>query len=206
MVQEAKLLEYLSVAGIPTTRFYKTLNNEFVFNYQNHIICLEEYVEGQAYDYDDLPLELLPQVGKMLGRLHQALKDYPLPIDMSDKWLSSFSAENMIAQYDALIKIAESKADDKNTNQIIDDLQYKKQLAIRCEEYKNIITASLIVLRTVITKVVSSFLRRMKSKPLLIFLLLLVCPLLGRSCALSFNPQIIVEPMQQSMLRLSVNM
>jgi hypothetical protein len=136
VVQEAKLLEYLSVAGIPTTRFYKTLNNEFVFNYQNHIICLEEYIEGQAYDYDDLPLQLLPQVGKMLGRLHQALKDYPLPIDMSDKWLASFSAENMIAQYDALIKIAESKVDDKNTNQIIDDLQYKKQLAIRCEEYK----------------------------------------------------------------------
>ncbi len=136
VIQEAKLLEYLSVVGIPTTRFYKTLNNEFVFNYQNHIICLEEYIEGQAYDYDDLPLQLLPQVGKMLGRLHQALKEYPLPIDMSDKWLASFSAENMIAQYDALIKIAESKVDDKNTNQIIDDLQYKKQLAIRCEEYK----------------------------------------------------------------------
>ena len=136
VVQEAKLLEYLSVAGIPTTRFYKTLNNEFVINYQNHIICLEEYIEGQAYDYDDLPLELLPQVGKMLGRLHQVLKDYPLPIDMSDKWLASFSAENMIAQYDTLIKIAESKVDDKNKDQIIDDLQYKKQLAIRCEEYK----------------------------------------------------------------------
>ena len=136
VVQEAKLLEYLSVAGIPTTRFYKTLNNEFVINYQNHIICLEEYIEGQAYDYDDLPLQLLPQVGKMLGRLHQALKEYPLPIDMSDKWLASFSAENMIAQYDALIKIAESKVGDKNTNQIIDDLQYKKRLAIRCEEYK----------------------------------------------------------------------
>lgn len=136
VVQEAKLLEYLSVAGIPTTRFYKALNNEFVINYQNHIICLEEYIEGQAYDYDDLPLELLPQVGKMLGRLHQVLKDYPLPIDMSDKWLASFSAENMIAQYDALIKIAENKVDDKNTNQIIDDLQYKKRLAIRCEEYK----------------------------------------------------------------------
>lgn len=137
VIQEAKLLEYLSVAGIPTTRFYKNLNNEFVFNYQNHIICLEEYIEGQAYDYNNLPIELLPQVGKMLGRLHQVLKDYPLPIDMSDKWLTSFSAENMIAQYDALIKIAESKMNDKNSNQIIDDLQYKKQLAIRCEEYKN---------------------------------------------------------------------
>jgi len=86
VVREAKLLEYLSAAGIPTTRFYKTLNNEFVIDYQNHIICLEEYIKGETYDYDDLPLELLPRVGKMLGRLHQVLKDYPLPIDMSDKW------------------------------------------------------------------------------------------------------------------------
>ena len=136
VVQEAKLLEFLSVADIPTTRFYKTVNNEFVINYQNHIICLEEYIEGQAYGYDDLPPHLLPQVGKMLGKLHQVLKNYPLPIAMSDKWLASFSAENMIAQYDALIKIAESKADGENINRIIDDLQYKKQLAVRCEEYK----------------------------------------------------------------------
>ena len=130
VVQEAKLLEYLSVSDIPTTRFYKTRNNEFVINYQNHIICLEEYIEGQAYGYDDLPLELLPQVGKMLGRLHQALKDYPLPIDMSDKWTASFSSEKTIAQYEDLIKIAERRTDDKNMNQIIEDLQYKKQLAM----------------------------------------------------------------------------
>ena len=136
VIQEAKLLEYLSVSDIPTTRFYKTRNNEFVINYQNHIICLEEYIEGQTYGYDDLPVELLPQVGKMLGKLHRALKNYPLPIDMSDKWTAYFSSEKTIAQYEDLIKIAERRTDDKNMNQIIEDLQYKKQLAMRCEEYK----------------------------------------------------------------------
>ena len=136
VIQEAKLLEFISHAGIPTTRFYTTVRNDFVIHYQDRLICLEEYIEGQAYDYDDLPPRLLPKVGAMLGKLHQALKNYPLPIDMSDQWLASFSTEKMTAQYDDLIKIAERKPEDKNSASIIADLHYKKQLAVRCEEYK----------------------------------------------------------------------
>lgn len=136
VIREAKLLDYLSIEGIPTTQFYKTLNDEYITSYQGHIICLEKYIEGQAYGYDNLPAHLLPEVGKMLGKLHQVLKNYPLPIDMSDKWLASFSANNTIEQYDALIKLAACKSNNINTNRIIDDLQYKKQLSVRCEEYK----------------------------------------------------------------------
>lgn len=136
VIQEAKLLESLSASEIPVTRFYKTFDNEYIIRYQNHIVCVEEYIEGKSFGYNDLPTKLLPVVAKMLGKLHQALKNYPLSINMADKWLSSFSAENMIAQYDALIKIAADKANDKNVTRIIDDFQYKKQLAVRCEEYK----------------------------------------------------------------------
>lgn len=136
VVREAKLLEYLSDAEFPVTRFYKTLHNEFVIKYQDHILCLEEYIEGQTYGYNDLPLELLPKVGRMLGKLHQALKDYPLPLGMSEQWLASISADSVIAKYDELIQIAESKADADKLPQLMDDLRYKKQLAVRCEEYK----------------------------------------------------------------------
>lgn len=136
VIREANLLEFLSNTDIPVTQFYKTVDNEFIFHYQNHIICLEEYIEGQSYGYDDLPHNLLPKVGRMLGKLHNSLKDYYLPIDMSDKWLASFSAEKVMAQYDTLIDIAKNKSYDRNVVRIIDYLQYKKQLAIRCEEYK----------------------------------------------------------------------
>ncbi len=118
------------------TRFYKTNNNEFVIKYKNHIICLEEYIEGHSYGYNDLPLALLPKVGRMLGKLHQVLKDYPLPISMSDQWLASISADSVIAKYDELIQIAESKADADKLPQLMEDFRYKKQLAVRCEEYK----------------------------------------------------------------------
>ncbi|MBR4865803.1 MAG: phosphotransferase [Clostridia bacterium] len=136
IVQEAKLVEYLSSTNVPATRFYKTDHDEFVLNYQNHMICLEEFVEGEAYDYDNLPPHLLSSVGGMLGKLHRALKNYPLPVDMSDKWLESFSADDLVSQYDSLIQIAKGKMDDKNTKQIIDDLEYKKRLADRCGEYR----------------------------------------------------------------------
>lgn len=136
VIREAELLEFLVKSDIPTTRFYKTFQNEYVIKYENHLICLEEYVEGQAYNYDDLPCHLLPQVGRMLGKLHYALRNYSLPIDMSDDWLKSFSSENVIKEYDSLIEIAKSKGNDKYITQIIEDLEYKKQLAVRCEAYK----------------------------------------------------------------------
>ena len=136
VVREAKLLEYLSGTEFPVTHFYKTSTNEFVIKYENHILCLEEYIEGHIYGYNDLPPRLLPKVGRMLGKLHQALKDYPLPFGMSEQWLDSISADSVIAKYDELIQIAESKADADKLPQLMDDLQYKKQLALRCEEYK----------------------------------------------------------------------
>jgi len=73
VVREAKLLDYLSDAELPVTRFYKTQNNEFVIKYRDHVLCLEEYIEGHTYGYNDLPLHLLPKVGRMLGKLHRAL-------------------------------------------------------------------------------------------------------------------------------------
>ena len=55
---------------------------------------------------------------------------------MSDDWLKSFSSEKVTKEYDSLIEIAKSKGNDKYITQIIEDLEYKKQLAVRCEEYK----------------------------------------------------------------------
>lgn len=55
---------------------------------------------------------------------------------MAEQWLDSISAESVIAKYDELIRIAKGKADAEKLPQFMEDLQYKKQLAVRCEEYK----------------------------------------------------------------------
>ena len=50
--------------------------------------------------------------------------------------MDSISADSVIAKYDELIQIAESNADADKLPQLMEELQYKKQLAVRCEAYK----------------------------------------------------------------------
>ena len=136
IVQEANLVNFLAQGGIPVARFYKTLQNETVFTHNGHVICLEDFVDGQAYGYDDLPEHLLPKVAEMLGKIHAVLKNYYLPIDMGDDWIAAYSAEKLAGQYKSLLNDAEKIPDDNNYERITQDLQYKAELAYRLSDCK----------------------------------------------------------------------
>ena len=136
VVREAILSEYLSHTDVPAKKIYRTLDQTYVFRYRDHLICLEEYVEGNTYDYNDLPEELLPAVARMLGKIHRALKDYPLPIEMGEKWVHTFSKDTLVGQYRAVMEIAEKRTEDVNCTWIIEDLRYRELLAEKCETYK----------------------------------------------------------------------
>lgn len=140
VIREACLVQYLSDANIPVARFFKTATGAYAFSYQNHVICLEEYIDGQAYGYDDLPKHLLPSIAQMLGKLHFTMRDYPLPTDMGEKWLASYSADILIEQYDVLLEEVNRRNKTEKLEQIKSDLEYKKLLAVRCEEYKKYYT------------------------------------------------------------------
>lgn len=129
IIEEANLVNFLASRGIPVASFYKTVAGEVVFTYQGHVICLEDFVVGRGYGYDDLPEHLLPKVAEMLGRIHAALKDYSLPTDMGEEWIESYSAEKLSSQYDELLNIALQLKNDENAARIIEDLRYKKALA-----------------------------------------------------------------------------
>ncbi len=133
LVREARLLDHLAAKGIPVARIIKTNTLEYAFEYKGHIISLQEYVQGLNYGYNDFPKELLPKIAAMLGRIHTALRNYPLPSGMDLEWLSSYSAEELCLQYDELRGIL--KLEDRYYSQIIEDIQYKKELAFRCNEY-----------------------------------------------------------------------
>jgi Ser/Thr protein kinase RdoA (MazF antagonist) len=135
--REAELLGFLSGADIPVSRFIPTNSGKWHFIFEGHAICLQEYIDGTTCGYDDFPTHLLPSLAQMLGRIHAALGDYSLPVSMGEKWLDSFSAEDLIGQYDALIRKAQT-ANNANSARIITDLTYKKTLALHCEQYKKI--------------------------------------------------------------------
>lgn len=140
LTREAQLVNFLSEHGIPVARFLFTKSSESYILFKDHLICLEEYISGTTSDYDDFPEALLPEIAQMLGKLHNVLQNYPMPMDMDTAWLDSYSAEVLISQYDKLLMLAQQRATDSNSAQIISDLEYKKELARRCEKYKEAYT------------------------------------------------------------------
>lgn len=136
VLREAALVDHLTGNGFPTARFYRTAQGDAVITYRDHLICLEEFIEGQTYGYNDLPASLLPETARTLGKLHTALRDYPLPVHRGEPWLTAYSADAQIAQYDELLAIAEQHPQDVHRERIAADLQFKKELAVRCNEYR----------------------------------------------------------------------
>ena len=136
LIREANLVNFLAENGFPVARFLFTVEGKTSITYCNHLLCLDEYIEGKTYGYNDFPKSMLAETAQMLGKLHYVMKDYPLPKDMGTEWLASYSADAMIAQYDTLLAVAEQNLRDANYTHIIADLQYKKELAQRCNDYK----------------------------------------------------------------------
>ena len=136
LIREAKLVNFLSKNGIPVARFILTNSHQpFIVN-QGRLICLEEYINGNTYGYDNFPKPLLNEMAQMLGKLHCALKNYPLPEDMGESWLASYSVDSLTTQYDKLLAAAEKRPNDSNSLRIQSDMQYKKELVRRCISYK----------------------------------------------------------------------
>lgn len=133
---EAKLVNFLTSHHFPTAQILLTKEQNTSLTYQEHLLCLQEYIEGTTYGNNQLPHHLLMQAAELLGQLHTLLKDYPLPVEMDVPWLEAFSAENYAAQYDNLLQAAEQTPDDPNYDRIKADLLYKKELAYRIAEYK----------------------------------------------------------------------
>lgn len=136
ILREIGVVEHLAAHGIPVARFLPTTDGAWLVRCEERLITLSEYIEGITYGYDDLPAHRLPDLAAMLGRLHAALSDYPLPTDMGEDWLAAYSAERTAQSYDTLLATAAARTSDPNTPQILTDLTFKKELAYRLEDYK----------------------------------------------------------------------
>ena len=55
LVREVSLVNYLARRGIPTAKYIKTTAGELYIIYNNHMICIEEYIEGVTFGYNDFP-------------------------------------------------------------------------------------------------------------------------------------------------------
>lgn len=133
LIREAQLLDHLAEKGIPVAQMIKTNAGDYAFEYEGHMISLQEYVQGHGYGYNDFPEKFLSQTAAMLGKIHTALKEYSLPMGMDQEWLSSYDASMLCREYDELAKSV--KPEDPHYAQLMEDFQYKKVLSVRCTEY-----------------------------------------------------------------------
>ena len=133
--QEAALVNLLAGRGIPVARFLAAKDGAPFVSCQGHLICLQQFIEGTAYGYDDFPQSLLPQAAQMLGRLHAAMRDLTLPVTMGDKFIEDFSPHRLAGQYEALYEQAKALQGDPHQDRLMADLNYKRELAHRCAGY-----------------------------------------------------------------------
>lgn len=133
--REARLLQHLTDCGVPVARFLPTRRGGFSLMAGKHPLALQEYAEGDAYGYEEFPEEHLPALARLLGKIHRALEDYPLPEDMGSEWLASYNPAMCANHYDRLMRMAGERADDPNVLELLSALEYKKELAHRCADY-----------------------------------------------------------------------
>lgn len=135
--REAALLARLHERGIPVAPFIPTREGAWVVSHRSHAICMQEYIAGTTYGYDDFPHHLMPVLAQTLGQLHTAMRDMVLPAHQNANWAASYRGAESAAQYENLLAAAERFRHDPHYEKIRSDLQYKRELAYRCEDYAN---------------------------------------------------------------------
>lgn len=126
LLREADLTSKLAERGICTAQFIKTQRGRPFIKERGHLICLQEYIEGTAYGYDDFPKELLTEMAALLGRLHHAMAGYALPcgkIEFTEESLAKTEAK--LAR---LLSVLEAHRSDKNYQKIKQDLHEKSRI------------------------------------------------------------------------------
>ena len=133
--RETELVEYLYSKGFPVARSARTTSGDSCTLYEDHVICVQEYLEGESY-LNDLPHEIQKDSAKYLGILHSLLIDYPMESRLDGKWAESISVESVNQKYDRLLEVLEKENLDPNYGRIKEDFLFKKELFSHIEDMK----------------------------------------------------------------------
>lgn len=133
--KEADIVEYLISKDFPVAGFVKTKSGCNCIIYDNHVISVQDYIEGESY-LNDLPHPLLMESAKYLGMLHTLLKDYPMDISMDYNWAAGFSSEVVSQKFNGLLSALDENKSDPNYAKIRDDLLFKKKLMDSIDDWK----------------------------------------------------------------------
>lgn len=134
---ECKINDFLKERNIPTTKFYKTLNGEYVWKYKNHVFHLQPYIDGKTYKMNTAPEWLINNSATFLGRIQKALIDYPkLEDGFGEKFFSQWDVSNSIEFYKNIIDKSKYIQDKEIKSKIIKDLKFKLSILPKIAKFK----------------------------------------------------------------------
>ncbi len=128
--KEINIIRFLENKKIPVPKYIKLKNKEYSFEYLEHVIIMQEYIEGYTLDKNTGDINQVLESARYLGKLVNALEDYAHNFSFEpDSWFKT-DFYPAINKYHHMIK--ELKDDDKQkeliTNDINDKIEMIKQL------------------------------------------------------------------------------
>lgn len=132
---EAGIVEYLGARDFPVAGFVRTVNGNSCTLYEDRVIGVQDFVEGQTHQ-NDLPRPLLLESAKYLGKMHAILKDYPLVADMDYDWASESSKDAIARKFNALLTALDKDKSDPHYRKIREDVLFKKELTASINDWK----------------------------------------------------------------------
>jgi Ser/Thr protein kinase RdoA (MazF antagonist) len=119
---EPALCEYLREQGIPASQFIKNLSGQYVTEYTGKIYHLQRFIPGETLPWNTASDGLLMQCAQMLGRIHEALQNYPaLPVGIGEDFFRFMTPNRAQESYHLSLETAHKRG----RTDMIRDLTYR---------------------------------------------------------------------------------
>lgn len=131
---EPELCAYLIEQGIPVCQFLKNWQDRYLsVDAQGRVFHVQKFIEGSTYDWHTAPKWLLTEQAGMLGRIHNALRDYSgLPIGIGRGFFEYMTPKRALSSYQKSLGIARDRSDSDEA----EDLEYRIGLIKRFPRFE----------------------------------------------------------------------
>lgn len=134
---EVEINDFLKKRNIPTSKFYKTVDGEYLWEYKKRVFHLQEYITGKTYKMNTAPEWLISDSAIFLSKIQKELSDYPrLEDGFGENFFLDWDIKNTIQLYKNLIENLNNIDNDEIRLKMKEDLDFKLSILPRLTKIK----------------------------------------------------------------------